>query len=235
MPIFRVLQCAPFLNPASMDTLFSDDDRARIAEAIDAAEAETSGEIVPYVAPRSAPYEAVPWRAGVLGALFMLALLALTRAVPLGLPAVLTADITALALMLGAGAFSAYMAASVPALVRRFAGTDRMDAAVYQRALQAFVEEEVFATRDRTGILLFVSLLERRIEVVADAGIYQSVDAAAWRGVTARIRTGIEDGALAQGLIDGIEQCGAILREHGLQPTSDDTDELPSRIRFDDE
>ena len=216
-----------------MNTLFSDDDRARIAEAIDAAEAKTSGEIVPYVAVRSAPYAAVPWRAGVLGALLMLALLVLARAVLLGLPAFLTADITALALMLGAGGFSAYVAASVPALIRRFAGADRMDAAVHQRALQAFVEEDVFATRDRTGILLFVSLLEHRIEVVADAGIYRAVDAAEWRGVTARIRTGIEDGVLAQGLIDGIEQCGAILREHGLRPSPDDADELSGRIRFD--
>lgn len=226
----------PNLTP--MDTLFSDDDRARIADAIHAAEAETSGEIVPYIAARSAPYEAISWRAGVLGALLMLTLVVLARAIPLGLPALLTADATMLVLVLAGGASSAYMATSVPALIRRFAGAARMEAAVHQRALQAFVEEEVFATRDRTGVLLFVSLLEHRIEVVADAGIYQTVDAETWSDVAARIRSGIEEGALAQGFIDGIEQCGAILREHGLQPTSNDADnadELPSRIRFDDE
>jgi putative membrane protein len=215
--------------------LFSDEDRQRIAAAIKVAEAETSGELVPYIVPRCAPYEAVPWRAGVLSALLMLAVLALARALPLGLPAPLTSEGAVLLLVLFVGGLGAFVAASVPGLVRRFAGADRMEAAVHQRALQAFVEEEVFATRDRTGVLLFVSLLERRIEVVADAGVYQAVDAAAWADVTARVRHGIEADALARGLIDGIEACGTLLREHGFHAPSDDPDELPSRLRVDDE
>lgn len=218
-----------------MDMLFSDEDRQRIAAAIKVAEAETSGELVPYIVPRCAPYEAVPWRAGVLSALLMLAVLALARALPLGLPAPLTSEGAVLLLVLFVGGLGAFVAASVPGLVRRFAGADRMEAAVHQRALQAFVEEEVFATRDRTGVLLFVSLLERRIEVVADAGVYQAVDAAAWVDVTARVRHGIEADALARGLIDGIEACGTLLREHGFHAPSDDPDELPSRLRVDDE
>jgi putative membrane protein len=218
-----------------MDMLFSDEDRQRIAAAIKVAEAETSGELVPYIVPRCAPYEAVPWRAGVLSALLMLAVLALARTLPLGLPAPLTSEGAVLLLVLFVGGLGAFVAASVPGLVRRFAGADRMEAAVHQRALQAFVEEEVFATRDRTGVLLFVSLLERRIEVVADAGVYQAVDAAAWADVTARVRHGIEADALARGLIDGIEACGTLLREHGFHAPSDDPDELPSRLRVDDE
>jgi len=218
-----------------MDMLFSDEDRQRIAAAIKVAEAETSGELVPYIVPRCAPYEAVPWRAGVLSALLMLAVLALARALPLGLPAPLTSEGAVLLLVLFVGGLGAFVAASVPGLVRRFAGADRMEAAVHQRALQAFVEEEVFATRDRTGVLLFVPLLERRIEVVADAGVYQAVDAAAWADVTARVRRGIEAGALAQGLIDGIEACGTLLREHGFHAAPNDPDELPSRLRVDDE
>lgn len=218
-----------------MDMLFSDEDRQRIAAAIKVVEAETSGELVPYIVPRCAPYEAVPWRAGVLSALLMLAVLALARALPLGLPAPITSEGAVLLLVLFVGGLGAFVAASVPGLVRRFAGADRMEAAVHQRALQAFVEEEVFATRDRTGVLLFVSLLERRIEVVADAGVYQAVDAAAWADVTARVRHGIEADALARGLIDGIEACGTLLREHGFHAPSDDPDELPSRLRVDDE
>jgi len=217
-----------------MESLFSDDDRQRIAAAIEAAEAETSGEIVPYIVPRSAPYEAVPWRAGVLCALFALAVSALARAVPLGLPSLLTSDGATLLLTLFFGGVGAFVGASVPGLVRRFAGADRMETAVHQRALQAFVEEEVFATRGRTGVLLFVSLLEHRIGVMADAGIYQAVDAEAWSGVTARIRRGIEESALTQGLIDGLEECGAILHEHGLPASDDDADELPSRLHIDD-
>ncbi len=218
-----------------MDTLFSDDDRQRIAAAIKAAEADTSGEIVPYVVPRSDPYEAVPWRGGVLSGLAALALVALARVVPLGVLDGLATDGAALVLMLGFGGLGAFAAASVPALARLFAGADRMDDAVHRRAMKAFVDEEVFATRNRTGILLFVSLLERRIEVIADAGIYQAVDGAVWSEVAARIRDGIESGQLTQGLIDGIERCGAILDAHGLDAGPDDPDELSSRLRVSDE
>lgn len=218
-----------------MDALFTDDDRRRIADAVAAAEAKTSGEIVPYVVLRSAPYAAVPWRGGVLGMLIGLAVLVLARAlVPDALPW-LASDGPALFVALGTGALGAGLAASVPPLTRRFAGADRMADAVHRRAMQAFVEEEVFATRARTGILLFVSLLEHRIEVLADAGIHQQVNDEAWDDVTAQMRRGIESGQLAQGLVDAIEACGALLDRHGVTPQPDDTDELSGHLRLCDE
>lgn len=218
-----------------MDTLFSDQDRQRITAAVESAEAHTAGEIVPYVALRSSAYEAVPWRGGVLGALTGLAVAVLVRFVAPSALAWIVYDSTALLLMLGGGALGALAASALPVLTRWFAGADRMAEAVHRRAMQAFVEEEVFATRDRTGILLFVSLLEHRIEVLADAGIYEQVDGAVWDDVTARIRAGIESGQLADGLVDAIEMCGALLAEHGIDTRSDDADELPGHLRFRDE
>lgn len=218
-----------------MDPLFTDDDRDRIAAAVETAEAQTAGEIVPCVVLRSSAYEAVPWRGGVLGALVGAAIIALARTVPLDVLSGLTHDGTAFLLTLGTGLIGAALAATAPPLTRRLISTDRMAEAVHRRAMEAFVEEEVFATRDRTGILLFVSLLEHRIEVLADTGIYQKVDDDVWNGVTERIRTGIESGQLTQGLIDAIEQCGELLEAHGVAPQSDDPDELPGHLRFSDE
>jgi putative membrane protein len=218
-----------------MDTLFSDDDRQRIAAAIESAEDSTSGEIVPYVVLRSGSYDAVSWRAGVLGALAVLAAIGLLRlVVPDALP-LLAHDGLALAGSLVGGIAAAFLGSAVAPATRLLAGSDRMEAAVRQRAKEAFVDEEIFATRDRTGILLFVSLLEHRIEVLADAGIYQQVDDAAWTDVTARIRDGIEAGHLTEGLIDAIERCGALLDEHGLDARPDDPDELSSHLRVRDE
>ncbi|PSR05362.1 MAG: hypothetical protein BRD54_00145, partial [Bacteroidetes bacterium SW_8_64_56] len=65
-----------------MDDLFSDDDRQRIADAVDEAEAATSAEIVPYVVVQSDPYPAARWRGGVLGALLVVSAAALLRVAP---------------------------------------------------------------------------------------------------------------------------------------------------------
>ncbi len=105
-----------------------------------------------------------------------------------------------------------------------------MGRAVYQRAVEVFLEHELFDTRDRTGILLFVSLNEHRIEVLADRGINERVDDSAWTDVTAHIRRGIEDDRLTQGLLNGIERCGRVLDEHGLEARPDDEDELADRL-----
>jgi putative membrane protein len=70
------------------------------------------------------------------------------------------------------GAAVGYLVGAVwPALRVRLVHADVIEHRVRQRALAVFVEQEVFRTRARTGILLFLSLLERRVVVVTDAGI----------------------------------------------------------------
>jgi putative membrane protein len=106
-----------------------------------------------------------------------------------------------------------------------------MGRAVYRRAVEVFLERELFDTRDRTGILLFVSLNEHRIEVLADRGIDAQVDETAWTDVSDHIRQGIEDDRLTQGLLNGIERCGRVLDEHGVDARPGDPDELSDHLR----
>ncbi|PSQ68554.1 MAG: hypothetical protein BRD26_08095, partial [Bacteroidetes bacterium QH_1_64_81] len=94
-----------------------------------------------------------------------------------------------------------------------------------------FVEEEVFDTRDRTGILLFVSLREHRIEVVGDTGINQQVEADDWAEVVTRIRRGIQNDNLTEGLVEAIERCGRLLEEKGVDIRPDDENELTDTVR----
>jgi putative membrane protein len=97
--------------------------------------------------------------------------------------------------------------------------------------MQAFVEEEVFDTRDRTGILLFVSLREHRIEVLGDAGINQQVDPDDWVEVVARIQRGIQNDNLTEGLVEAIEMCGQLLERKGVDLRADDENELTDTVR----
>ncbi|MEM1055880.1 MAG: hypothetical protein AAGI52_10160 [Bacteroidota bacterium] len=217
------------------DSLFTDAERERIAAAVGEAETRTSGEIVPYVIARCGRYEVAVWRAASVGAMAA-AGLALGAAVLYdgwGLGWLYTAWAMALVMVLG-GTTGALATLADP--VRRFfAGTDRMARRVHRRASQAFLEEEVFDTRDRTGILLFVSLFEHRIEVFGDAGVNAKVEPGEWVNVVDVIRAGILRGDLAGGLVDGIQKCGEMLHRQGVEIRDDDTDELPDGVRVRDE
>lgn len=210
-------------------------DRDRIAAAVSRAEERTSGEIVPMVVSQSTDYDALPWKGAVFGILLASAtlLLILRFYDGWGLGWLYTSWMV-VTITLATGGFGAALATFVPAVQRLLIGDRARALHVHRRALQAFVEEEVFDTQDRTGILLFVSLLEHRIEVIGDAGINARVDPDDWVDVVARIRRGIQNDNLTEGLVDAIEMCGRLLERKGLNIQPDDEDELPNRLRTPD-
>ncbi len=219
-----------------MKTTFTKDDQERIRKAVAEAEGHTSGEIVPYIMPRSAHYEVAVWRGGSMAAAvaLLIALLLVRFYEGWGLAWLYTAWGPAFVAVV-AGVLGSLLAAYVPALKRFLAGNARLARTVHRRAMQAFVEEEVFATRDRTGILLFVSLFERRIEVLGDTGINALVKPDDWADVVLRVRSGIKDGDPARGLAEAIELCGKLLERKGVEIRPDDTNELTDRLRFRDD
>jgi putative membrane protein len=125
----------------------------------------------------------------------------------------------------------ALIATYVTPIQRLLAGNDLLDETVHRRALQSFVEEEVFATRDRTGILLFVSLQEHRIEVLGDTGINERVEPDDWAEIVARIRKGIRNNNLTEGLVEAIGMCGRLLERKGVGIRRDDENELSNTVR----
>ncbi len=205
-------------------------DRTLIEAAVRQAETRTSGEIVPYAVASCDDYEVARWRALGLGALlgalvgtlafhfggFWGGLIDLWIAVP---PAV--------------GAAVGYLFAStVPALRRALVSPDLLARRVSQRAAAAFLEQEVFATRDRTGILILVALFERRVAVLGDSGINAAVEQREWDGIVAEIVAGIKAGSPGQALAAGIGKCGELLERHRVMRRVDDADELPDYLRI---
>jgi putative membrane protein len=212
--------------------LFSESDLARIEAAVKEAEGKTSGEIVPYVVAMSDTYEVAEWRAGVLCGVLALGIFAAIRQLT---EAWLPFDFVEMALVVMlSSAVGTLLTHLVPSLQRLLAGGHLVDRRVHQRAAQAFVSEEVFATRDRSGILIFLSLLERKVLVLGDSGINARVKQSDWDGVVHTILAGIKEGKHADGLITAIKECGRLLSQHGLARRSDDKDELPDNLRMKD-
>lgn len=210
------------------DRFFSQADLDAIQTAVREAEARTSGEIVPYVVERSDEYPTTAWKGAALGALLgPMVALAIHRWTdvwgwPLGLWIALPAPL---------GGAVGYLLALIAPVRRWIAGEHTLDARARRRAAVAFLEQEVFRTRDRTGILLFLSLFERRVVLLADSGIHQKVEEGAWEAITGRLAQGIRSGRPAPALIEAIRACGELLERHGVERRADDTDELSNELR----
>lgn len=216
--------------PPALARLFSQTDREQIAAAIKKAEGRTAGEIVPFVVEQSDDYEIAWWRGGMcLSLSVILALLLLREFTSLWLNLGVAQIVI---LILGAQAVGMVAVYFTPALKRFFAGQRLLDLRVTQRAAEAFVAEEIFRTKDRTGILIFLSLLERKVIVWGDVGINAKIEQHEWNEVVQLIISGMRAGQPSRALIAAIEKCGELLHREGVIPRPDDTDELTDALRF---
>ena len=167
----------------NVEKLFTDDDKKRIEDAVAAAEARTSGEIVPVVVESSDEYPHVILAGGLIGEMFALAA---------GVWAVPHPNYLEIVGLIALGFLAGVLAGRFITPFRRvLLGRKFVDTEVYQRAVEIFHESGLASTRDRTGVLVFVSLLEHRVQVLADVGISARAPEGMWDGVVGLVLEGI--------------------------------------------
>lgn len=197
----------------------SAEDRARIAHAIAAAEANTAGEIYVVIARQADDYRLVP----VLWA----ALLALLIAWPLHLATDLSA--TAILLIQGVGFVLAASLLAHPRLRLAIVPLSIACEAVRAAAQAQFFAHGVHLTSERTGVLIYVALAEHCVEVVADDGIDAKVSQSEWKALADEVVTAARQNRLADGLVAAVRHAGLLLAQH-FPPAPDDKNELPDRV-----
>jgi putative membrane protein len=175
----------------------SAEDRERIAQAIRAAEAETSGEIVCVLAQSSSTASGLPVLLAAVGGLVLPWILAALTAMPL----------VRIALM--------------PRRARR--------AMAHRAAAEQFMIRGLARKTGRTGVLIFVSLAERYVRIIADEGISARVPQSHWQAAVDAMIAHIRDGRIADGFVRAIELCGGELAKN-FPRTDTSRDELPDRI-----
>jgi putative membrane protein len=191
-------------------------------------EAHTGVQIVTAVVGKSDTYAELPWMAFALGAS---AAACLTVAADAWQPAWVTAR-TALVLalaVLGTGGAAALLAVFARPVARLFLRDTRSHTEVRQYAESLFLRREVFRTADRTGILLLVSLFERRIEIVPDTGLAGRVSDADWQAVVARMGDSLRRRRPADALQEGLSAIEALLQHKGFRAGHAGPNELPDR------
>ncbi len=206
---------------AKAATFFSAAERERIETAVRAAELRTSGEIVPLVVDAAHNYP----RAEILGG----GLLSLALAANLAWWLYAGSLAVFLAIFLAAVWPCRWLLRFSPPLLRLLIHPAEIDAEVAERAKSAFLDHNLHRTVEGTGILLLICLFERRVQVLADAGIHHAVPPATWQELADQITAGICQGRTCDALCAAIERCGELLAGN-FPPRDDDTDELPNLI-----
>jgi putative membrane protein len=208
---------------------FSESDLERIKQAVSEAESNISGEIVPVIVSRSGYYTIANYKGSLFAAAFVfLAIIFVDRYVP----ALAVYDpLFIFLIVVLAGALGALAAHYSDTVKRMLIGQQYMDRATYQRAETSFLQEQVFNTRQRTGIMIFISFFEHEVIVMADKGISNVVDQKEWDKMVKTLTENIRDRKVVEGLEIAIKRCGEILLENGFHKSADDENELRDDLR----
>jgi len=204
-----------------MAGLLSEDDERQIAERVAVAERNTAGEIVVTLAERSSTYARERMSVSFVMTL-LIALLSYELVPALHVLWILCGQAPLMAFGWWLTGRASIVRVLVPEAGRR--------EAVNARAKQLFVEQGVTETRQRSGVLLYLSEAEHRVELLADRGIHERVGAAAWQRTVDAVVSAIRTGQPREGLLHAVDAIGAALAEH-FPPAADDINELPDAPR----
>lgn len=205
----------------SASEFFSKEEQQEIEAAVKAAETRTSGEIVPMVVDASYEYP----RAELIGGG--------TLALATGLLASWAVGGESIWWFLPVFIVSFFvfqqLIRNLPDLKRKLIHPGEFDVEVREKALVSFVEQGLHETRDKTGVLILISLFERRVQVLADSGINAKVPENTWDEIVEMIVSGLKSNDACGAVCKAVTRCGELLQEH-FPIKDDDTNELPNLI-----
>jgi putative membrane protein len=197
----------------------SPEDVARLEQKIGKAEAQTSGEIYVVIAQSPDDFRLVP--------VFWAAIFVLLFAWGLH---IFTNLSTATILILQGLAFVAASALLSPRAIRyRIVPWGIAEEAAHRAAMAQFMAHGVHLTAERTGVLIYVCMFPRRIEIVADSGIHAKVDQQTWDNAVRKIAAEARSGRLSDGLAQVIQDMGGLLATRFPRQQAD-CNELPDRV-----
>lgn len=196
-------------------------ERRAVSTEIAKAEARTSGELAVVVLERSDRHPGADWLSCVVflavGTAFLSAFVTWDHPVLL------------FAVQLALGTLGYLVARAVPAFKRLFVSEARATEMAAEQALQEFYGAGLHRTAGATGVLIFVTLLERRVIVLGDEGIDAKLDESHWRETSRTILDAVRRGALGEGLVEGVRRCAAVLEEH-FPAEGENPDEVPDQV-----
>lgn len=214
----------------------SDSDLNEIKEKVAQEELNTSGEIALAIAPESAHYSF--WEllaADIFAAILIIVLLPFSNEIrqlyrhiywqnepSWILPAFfITTCFAAIVLV--------FYLANIPALDRLVIPATVRKSCVTHRAFRYFTESGIYETKEHSGILIFVSYMERQVRIIADTGISSKISQDLWNLIADELAEGLKKNKSKEAFLDAISKCGELLKEN-FPPTAGNPNELPDGL-----
>jgi putative membrane protein len=211
--------------------IFTEEEKERVKLAVESLEKESCGEIVPFFARKSDHYHEVSAYLSLILSSSAFVILALLSYLWM-LAGLSLFEMTIIPL---AFALIGYMVPILfPGIKRLLISKDHALEMVSLRAKEAFLNEKVFQTQERIGILIFISRLEHLVIVLGDEAINKKLAPADWEQVVSLITDGLKKNEIGNGLVNSINHCKGLLLKHGFVRKSTDTDELSNELRITD-
>jgi putative membrane protein len=195
-------------------------EKRRLSDAIRAAEAKTHGEIVTVIARTSGDYFYYPTLWAALIAIASPALL-LTLPVSPGPLGIIELQLVVFVLLAAALRWPPIKMRLVPHAVQRLHAS--------RRARDQFHAQGLHHTRERSGVLLFVSVAEHYVEVIADEGIHARVPEGTWHAVVRAFTARVKAGQIGEGFIEAVNAIGDHLQTH-FPAEAGNPNELPDHL-----
>lgn len=97
-----------------------------------------------------------------------------------------------------------------------------------ERALEVFSALRVWDTEQNNGVLIYLLLADRDVEIVADRGIHARAGPDSWEAICRRMEAAFREGRMTEGAVEGIGEVGALLARH-FPAGGPNANELPDR------
>lgn len=123
----------------------------------------------------------------------------------------------------------AFYAANIPAVDRLVIPRSVRRTCVTNRAFRYFAESGVYDTAEHSGILIFVSYMERQVRIVADSGISKHISQDLWNLIADELAENLRKGEAAKAFTTAIEKCGELLAEN-FPPHEENPNEIPDGL-----
>lgn len=186
-----------------MKQYLTEQERAQLDQRVAAVEQRTGAQIVLAVVERSDVYAELPWKAFALGASIAGCAVVIADVLRDAWVSPATALISVAATLI-TGAAAAILCVTVPGFARLFLDKDRAGVETRQYAESLFLSREVFVTRERSGILLLVSLFERKVVVLPDRGLATRLGPDALQTIISNMTAALAAGPIAPAMEAGL-------------------------------